>query len=370
MNLKRIVSIALCVLLVLTVVMVAVVASKFAPMLGALMAKPDTDSSGTSQDANDNEQDNPDDDQQGDPDGDQQGGNTHTHAFDTVKDEKEATCDTMGYVIYQCQCGETKWETTEALGHTYGAGKLVSPTCENDGYTEVKCIVCGKVTQQDKQEALGHDMQFVKTVAASCTEGGYDEYCCVRANCDEKDGDTRYTEHKNVVQALGHDWDEGVVHAPDCTEEGYTEYTCRREDCAESRKDDKKAARGHTWSDWTVVDEVAPGQMGLEQRLCAICLEKEERHPELKVAQEKVAAGEGWKYTVKIQSKDASVTVYTYTVETESTLSDIKFMFDEEVGLLVAFSTEQGQMTYTLALGDYSLSLDEQGQRVEAGSGA
>ena len=364
MSVKRIVAIVLGALLVLTVVMVSIVASKFAPILGALMAKPEDNPPPVSSSQDDKE------DQQGDSsDNNQQQEEkpVHTHVFDKVKDEKKATCDTVGYVIRLCECGETQWETTEAYGHSYGPGKLVSSTCENGGYTEMKCTVCGKVSRQDPVAALGHDWQFVKTVKATCTESGYDEYCCVRANCDQKEGDVPKTKHENVQSALGHDWDEGVVHEATCTEDGYTEYTCSHEDCpVKTRKEDKVTATGHSWGSWTVVESASAGNLGLEKRECGNCSEKEERHAEIKVVKQEIASGDGCKYTVKIQTKDTEITVYTYQIETSTVIPDIQFTFDEETGLLVTFTMEQEQKLYSLELGNQSLYLDENGQRVVA----
>lgn len=369
MSVKRIIAIVMCALLVVTAVMVIIVVSQFAPMLSALMAKPENEPPvSSSQDhEDDGSSDNEDQQQGGSSDNeDQQGDSAHTHVFDQIKDEKKATCDTTGYVIRLCQCGETSWETTEAYGHSYGPGKLVSPTCSEDGYTEMKCTVCSKVTRQDSVAALGHDWQLVKTVKATCTESGYDEYCCKRANCEEKQGNTPYTKHENIQSPLGHDWDSGVVHEATCTEDGYTLYTCSHENCpVKTRTEEKVAATGHSWGSWTVVESASAGNLGLEKRECAGCDETEERHAETKVVKQETASEEGYQYTVKIQTKDEAVTIYTYTVETETEFSDIEFTFDEEVGLLVTFTAEQEQKVYTLALGDYSLSLDENGQQVD-----
>ena len=369
MTTKRIVLIIMCAMLVLTVVMAAIVIAKVSPLFSALMDNPDpvvpTEPS---------TQTEPTTETTTNPTTDPTTNTTtspstqpHEHAFVNVREQQEATCEATGYIIYECACGESKMETKEALGHSFGAGKLVSPNCTDIGYTERKCSRCGKIEHEDIQEALGHDWEFVKSVKVSCEVSGYDEYRCKRVGCTEVD-------HQNVVSATGHKWVKGDTYVPTCTEDGYTEYTCSNADCpVKTKQDNKVPALGHDFGDWEVTTDPVAGKPGEETRECKRekCDHKETRETELKIpatnGQLKREDGKVWIYTINVAAKNAAgkeVVVYSYEVTDRSPFKDMMFTYDAETGLIIVFADKDGkERTYTLAPGNYSIIIDENGDK-------
>ncbi len=70
-----------------------------------------------------------------------------THTWDSGKVTTEATCESAGVMTYTCtQCGETREEKIEALGHDYQDVPEVPATCSSTGTTAGrKCSRCGAV---------------------------------------------------------------------------------------------------------------------------------------------------------------------------------------------------------------------------------
>lgn len=81
----------------------------------------------------------------------------------------DATCTAEGEKYYECAaCGESKTETVDALGHSYGeATETVAPDCTNAGEQQSTCSVCGDV-KTETVKALGHD--FVDGYCSVCGE--------------------------------------------------------------------------------------------------------------------------------------------------------------------------------------------------------
>ena len=368
MTTKRIVLIIMCAMLVLTVVMAAIVIGKVSPLFGALVDSPDpTNPSEPST------QTEPTTETTTNPTTDPTTNTTtnpsmppHEHVW-SIREQQEATCEAAGYIIYECTCGETKMETKDVLEHSFGAGKLVAPNCTDTGYTERKCSRCGKIEHEDIQEALGHDLEFVKSVKMTCEVSGYDEYRCKRAGCTE-------VVHKNVVSATGHKWVKGQTHEPTCTEDGYTEYTCSNADCpVKTKQDDKVLALGHDFGDWKVITDPVAGKPGEETRECKreTCGLKETRETELKIpatnGQLKREDGKVWIYTINVAAKNAAgkeVIVYSYEVTDRSPFKDMTFTYDAETGLVIVFKVGADEVrTYTLLPGNYSITIDENGNK-------
>ena len=150
-----------------------------------------------------------------------------------------------------------------ALGHIWDDGKIVSPTCHEDGYTEYTCNRCGvsmkeniipalgdlwgekyliseegvtpRVYRQDCVRGCGCNCGCYKTfieeceyevtgiTGATCTEQGFTTYTCVLH------GETYDADY---VDALGHKEDGQwfVTKAPTCTEVGEEMCKCVRYD--------------------------------------------------------------------------------------------------------------------------------------------
>ena len=358
MPLKRVVLIIMCTILAVMVIMMGVIVGKMAPVLGTLFGSdekptqtiPTTQTEPTTEPTT----------QPTVPPTTNPG---HEHDFAKIQEEKKPTCETAGHTIYVCNCGETKLETTKPLEHSFGAGKLIAPTCTESGYTLRKCSLCGFEEKQDEKEKLGHDMRFVKEIKVTCEEQGYIENKCARIDCGE-------IEHKNITEATGHNWVKGKTYAPTCAKEGYTEYSCSNGDCEEKKEDDKVPATGHQFGAWTIVKEPTSGKPGEEERQCSVCKEKETREQILKILEENGfntgADSESYYFIINVGAKDSDgkeVKVYSYEITDQTrSLVERSFGYDPEAGLLV---TVQGrEEPYVLEPGNGKLTLDKQGKPV------
>ncbi len=65
-------------------------------------------------------------------------------------------------------------------GHSWGNPELVAPTCEQDGYTQETCSVCGEIRSTEIVNAYGHSYQLTASVPATNVENGSDSYLCDR----------------------------------------------------------------------------------------------------------------------------------------------------------------------------------------------
>ena len=139
------------------------------------------------------------------------------HDWDNGKVTTPATCTKDGVRTYTCKrdSSHTYTEAIAATGHVY-TEKVVTPTCESDGYTIFTCNNCGDIYTGNVTEKLGHDYQLKDHKDATCTEAGYDYYECSR------DASHHYTE---TIAKTGHDYTEKVV-TPTCESDGYTIFTC------------------------------------------------------------------------------------------------------------------------------------------------
>ena len=367
MPLKRIVLIIMCSILAVMVIMMGVMVGKVAPVLNALLGS-DEDTTPTVPPTTQTEPTTEPTTQPTVPPTTQPTvppttEPKHEHDYSTVKEEKKPTCATAGHKIYVCSCGDTKLETIDPLTHSFGAGKLIAPTCTESGYTLRKCSICGFEDKQDEKEALGHDMKFVKEIKVTCDKQGYVENKCARTDCGK-------IEHENIQDPTGHTWVKGEVHDPTCTKEGYTEYTCSNKDCKEKKEDDKIPALGHKFGAWAVVTEPEAGKPGEEERKCSVCEEKETREQILKILEENGfntgADNEGYYFIINVGAKDSNgkeVKVYSYSVTDYSrTLSSGSFSYDPESGLLI--TVKDKEEPYALEPGNGKLTLDKKGEPV------
>jgi len=371
MPLKRIVLIIMCSILAVMVIMMGVMVGKVAPVLGALLGLdedpaptvPPTTQTDPTTEPTTQPTTQPTVPPTTQPTVPPTTEPKHEHDFSEIKEEKKPTCATAGHKIYICDCGETKLETIDPLAHSFGAGKLVAPTCTEGGYTLRKCAICGFEEKQDEQEALGHDYKETETVAVDCENDGYVESQCTR--CED-------IKRENVVKATGHAWVKGEVHDPTCTEEGYTEYTCSNEGCEEKKEDDKTDALGHKFGSWSIVEgkEPASGKPGEEERQCSVCEEKETRECVLDILEGKgintSADNDCNRFIVNVGVKNSEgkeVTVYSYSITDYSrSLSSGSFDYDPESGLLI--TVKDKNEPYALEPGNGKLTLDKQGKPV------
>ncbi len=328
MTTKRIVTVIMCVMLVLTVVIAAVVVGKFAPILSVLTKTPEQETPSSSQTPPDNDEDEEQNNSSGDNTlGDNQ---THTHEFLTINEQVSAACEKPGYTIYSCECGQTKIETSEALKHDYGVGKLVSPTCDAVGYTAHTCKICSYVDKQEIKDALGHQYST-----------------------------------------------DGVVFAATCLEAGYTEYKCTNAGCSSSRRVAGENKLGHSFGQWEVTTNPQEGMLGVETRSCtnSNCAVKETRDTELFIPAVGGITKEGHVYTINFASKgiDAEViTVYASTVTDEHGFLNMSieahFQFNSAGVLQVIYRNSQGGTVFYDLQPGMSIIIDADGNPTVPGT--
>ena len=71
--------------------------------------------------------------------------------------------------------------------HEWGAGKVVAPTCVDEGYTEYTCSLCNATKREDKKPATNkHNFtEVVKVVEPTYESVGYTVYKCTNCNATE-----------------------------------------------------------------------------------------------------------------------------------------------------------------------------------------
>jgi uncharacterized protein YgiM (DUF1202 family) len=138
------------------------------------------------------------------------------------------TCNERGYTEHVCACGESYIDhETDTLQHEYVFDKIVEATCSKEGYARYKCERCGHTRQDNKTAKLAHKYTS-KIVEPTCTQAGHILYTCA---CG-------YAYQDNVAgSALGHDYSTKTV-APTKDSKGYDIHTCTR--CSKSYKNNYK----------------------------------------------------------------------------------------------------------------------------------
>ena len=152
-------------------------------------------------------------------------------------DSQAPICTENGWDEYECTiCDNTTYVEIPAINHkdTLVQVEGKDATCTEAGYEAYEyCTECDYTTFKEIA-AAGHTYEEIVT-DPTCTEAGYTTYTCA---C----GDTYVADE---VEALGHTYEE-VVTAPTCTEAGYTTYTCA---CGDTYVADEVEALGHTDAD-------------------------------------------------------------------------------------------------------------------------
>ena len=194
---------------------------------------------------------------------------TTTHSW--VIESDTATCTKDGKRVWRCtKCGKTYGEKSPALGHDFGNGRVTrEATCTKEGEKTWTCSRCG-ATKTDTFPAKGHSPVSIPAVAATCTATGLTEgsQCSV---CGE------ILKAQETVPATGHTPAAIPAVAPTCTETGLTEGE-KCSVCGEILKaQETVAATGHAWSDWATQIEATCTDGGIEIRTCLSCGTEETR---------------------------------------------------------------------------------------------
>lgn len=378
MTAKRIVLIIMCAMLLLTVIMAAVVIGKVAPVLGALLdpqegtvptepsaitepsttgtADPSTQPTSPTTEATDPPTQPTSPTTEATEPSTQPATQSHEHEFTSLTQQVQATCSAAGYNIYTCSCGQTEMrDYVDPIGHRYGPGQLIAPTCTEEGYTERKCTDCGTVDKQDVKEPTGHNYEETEVREVTCEEDGYVEYKCT--GCED-------IKREDIVEATGHQMEVVEVVEPGCAEDGYTVYHCTL--CEEEIHDDVVGAAGHSFGDWEVTTDPSAGRPGAQSRQCAVCGETEERACELGIVDvRKSESSDSWNYIIKVGAKNAEgedVAVYTYEVYDYGRFGSTDFAYGNESGLIISFEDNAGQLqTYQLTTAQ-PLYINEDGE--------
>lgn len=163
------------------------------------------------------------------------------HVYET--EEYEVTCQKDGYKVDVCACGAidlTKaaeghgknendakkdgwYDIVESTGDEHDTEIVwvtgYKVTCEKDGYYDLTCKTCGKVTDpMHKVDALGHEADLTQPIAGSetsadCLNPAYISYKCVHA---EEYGCTKEIKVE-TAPLLGHSFTKEEPKKGDCT---------------------------------------------------------------------------------------------------------------------------------------------------------
>ena len=159
---------------------------------------------------------------------------SHNWEFSHYSDEP--TCEYKGLAVYECSnCGKTKTEIVQYLGHSYEVTESVDPTCSDEGHTTYTCKNCGH-TYTNTYAATGyHDWEFsYYSDEPTCEYNGLAVYEC--SNCGK--------EKTEIVQYLGHSYEVTEHVESTCSEKGRTTYTCKN--CGHTYTN-TSALKNHNW---------------------------------------------------------------------------------------------------------------------------
>lgn len=226
-----------------------------------------------------------------------------------------ATCDGYGFNTYTCTiCGKVdtpQEEMTEPLGHIFGYGMVVAPTCTEKGYTLYTCSRCNSSEHRDETERIDHTWDAGTPIEATCTENACTLYTCTAAGCGA-------AKQENIIEgsALGHDYQpSGDYIPPTVTEEGYQPLACTR--CSEESKTN-------------VITAAYLRKTGQDSRI----LEDE-------------TGASYQEYTVYVGTA-VSPTLFTYTIRDFINAGNLSFDYDITQGLIVSYTDELGDLQQLL----------------------
>ena len=163
----------------------------------------------------------------------------HVHSFGEEQILIEATCTTQGASTKTCtECGHTETTVVPELGHNNRSYSRQEATCLEDGHTAyTECQRCGLVVGYEVIVARGYHVpsEYIididTVVEATCDDDGNHEEYSVCADC-KIELDRRYV----VDYALGHDLQWIPAREATCVD-GWDAYlACARKDCTYDEK--------------------------------------------------------------------------------------------------------------------------------------
>lgn len=163
----------------------------------------------------------------------------HTCSF-AVKEVVAPSCNSAGYTVYACECGEEYQDDFRDPAHTFGQWTvIVMPTKTNSGVLERVCALCDYHESQELKP--GSDVS------------GY----------------------PLSPELMGHEcrWKPVQVIEATCLEDGFTVYVC--EICGQETAKDFTPG-SHRFGKWETLVQPAIGQEGFQIRVCELCGEVEE----------------------------------------------------------------------------------------------
>ena len=190
------------------------------------------------------------------------------HSYSEWTVTKEATCTEVGLRSSACACGETVTEEIPATGHNYGEWTVSKEaTCTEAGVRSSTCA-CGEAMTEEIP-ATGHAFgEWSVSKEATCAEAGSRQRECA---CGEKETQS--------IDKLAHTEVADPAVAPTCTQSGLTEGKHCSVCGAVIVKQEKVAAKGHAFGDWSVTKEATCTENGTKTRTCSCGATEDEKIP-------------------------------------------------------------------------------------------
>lgn len=190
--------------------------------------------------------------------------------------ERTVTCTEWGYVFNQCTvCGDEVIEEYVAeLGHKVVDVAAKDATCYSEGNTAgTKCKRCGEILSGCETIGKTAHRNAADPAEEFYTFTGEDgkEY----AKCNETVTDLTCV-YCETTYEKGHNYVTTLVEAT-CNAYSYELHVCVYCEDEYMSNPGFTYSDDHTWGDWTVTTPATATTEGVEQRVCSVCGETEER---------------------------------------------------------------------------------------------
>ncbi len=274
------------------------------------------------------------------------------HKYTNFVTVTEATCTTKGLEKAVCDngCGSEKTQEIAITAHEHEEN-VVTPTCDEGGYTEHVCKYCGDKYVDAETPAAGHDWdkegllcgqsrkcaacghtesrehdcEEVSSTNATCTSPAIKRYECKRVDCT-------YSYEEIGDKALGHDIDgvEPTLVPTDKSCEFIQSYKCDRNGCEESVEG--KTVTTHKYTS-VITQEATCKTEGTKKVTCTVegCDYEEE---------ETISVDTVNGHTWDEGTPDGTKTVYTCTNGCGATKSTVNVTKDDKIPVSEIGDTE------------------------------